>query len=514
MKKKILALLLVAAMAVSTFAGCGNSENVEKETPETTETQEADAEEAVDPDNGEQYDVHIIYRIAPQDETQMQAVEDHINNEILPELIPNTTVSFEFIPASDYIETIKLKSAAGEKMDLMLSMASYGFTDFAAQGAFLSWNEYLEYMPETMALIPESWWDGTSIGGEIYGIPNYQITARSYAVCIDAAMAEKYNVDIDAINSLEDLETMYLEPLAAAGEYANGSISLHAPSIWVNSQAEVFEYANLEQLSNLLVVDKTNPTTVLNLFETSGASEMLTKVREWGEKGYFNFDKIDGLDEKTQMESNLVGTRIDGYQPYWEAQLKTNYNREFLVKQLSDPLVTTASVRSTMTALSYTSENPYRAAKVLDLINSNAELFNAICYGIEGVHYDFNEDGTVAPNTESGYNISNWSYQYGNTMNQYRLAGKAEDYTEKVDALNREANVGVTFGFAYDNSAVSTEWASCSAILDNYKEGFTEGKYEDVQSTLDQMNKELYAAGLQTILDDCQAQMDAWGASK
>lgn len=519
--KKLFAMLLAVAMVLSMFAACGNTQTTpETSAPassskETTPAAQPDAEtEAVDPDDGEPYDVHIIYRISPQDEAATQAVLDHINNDILPDLLPNTTISFEFIPASNYIEQIKLKAASGEKMDLMLSMASYGFADFVADGAFQPWDEYLDYLPNTLDIIPDGWLDGTTIGGHIYGIPNYQITARSMAVSIDEDMANKYNVNIDDIDSLEDLADEYMAVLAENGEYANGSIMFEAPYVWVNSQAERFAYNGLEQISSLLVVETDEPTVVKNMFETDGVKNNLTMIRSWYDMGYSNQDNIEGLDEVTKMSQNYVGARVDGYQPYWAAQLKTNYDRNFVTKQISEPIVTTASVRSTMTVLGYTSENPYRAAKLLDLINSNEELFNAICYGIEGVNYSWNDDGTVSPIADTGYSIYNWSYQYGNTMNQYRLSGKQEDYAEQVDTLNRSAKTGVIFGFAFDNANVTTEMASCSAILDNYKKGFYNGVYEDVEATLAEMNNELYAAGLQTILDEAQSQLDAWFASK
>lgn len=519
--KKLLAMLLAVAMVLSMFAACGAGQT----TPETTtpaasskETTPADQHatetEAVDPDDGEPYDVHIIYRISPQDEAATQAIVDHINNDILPDLIPNTTISFEFIPASNYIEQIKLKAASGEKMDLMLSMASYGFTDFVADGAFQPWDEYLDYLPNTLAAIPDGWLAGTTIGGNIYGLPNPPVIARCMSVSIDADMAEKYNVNIDEINSLEDLADKYMSVLAENGEYANGAVMFEAPYVWINSQADRFAYYGLEQITNFLVVETDEPTVVKNMFETDGIKENLTMIRSWYEKGYCNQDNLEGLDEKTKMSQNYVGARVDSYQPYWDAHLKTNYDRNFVTKRISEPVVTTAATRSSMTVLGYTSENPYRAAKVLDLINSNEDLFNAICYGLEGVNYTWNDDGTVNPLADSGYCIYNWSYQYGNARNQYRLAGKQEDYYDQLDAVNNTATTGVIFGFSFDGSNVTTEMASCSAVLDNYKKGFYNGVYEDVEATLAEMNAEMYAAGLQTILDEAQSQLDAWFASK
>ncbi len=521
--KKLIALLLAMVMLLSILAGCGNTAapaetnapaaNNNGEAAETPTEPEAPVVE--DPDDGEPYEVRIMYRIAPQNEEATQAVLDHINNDILPDLLPNTTIAFDFVPASEYIQNYKLKCAAQEKMDLCLSMASYGFADFAAQGSFLPWNEYLQYMPNTMALIPEGWLEGTTINGEIYGIPNYQITARSNSVSLDNAMIEKYNVDITKIKNFEDLEEYYLKPLYEGGEYTNGSIvEPSAAALWFNSQADSFDFLGLEQIQDFLVVDTSDPKTVKNMFETEAVQNNYATIRAWADKGYFAPDNVQGMDYTTLYQENRIGLRFDGWQPYWEEHIQNTWKRDMTTIQWTEPVVTTASVRSTMTVLAYTSENPYRAAKVLDLINSNEELFNAICYGIEGVNYTVNEDGTINQLPESGYQIATWSYQIGNTMQQYLMPGKQADYNTIVDEMNRSAKLGTIFGFAFDATNVATEIASCKAVIDTYKEGFIWAKYEDVQATLDKMVQEMYDAGLQKILDEAQAQLDAWWAAK
>ena len=51
----------------------------------------------------------------------------------------------------------------------------------------------------------------------------------------------------------------------------------------------------------------------------------------------------------------------------------------------------------------------------------------------------------------------------------------------------------------------------CTGIINAYN--FMDGEV-DIDSTLEEFNKQLYAAGLQDIIDEKQAQLDAWLASK
>lgn len=46
----------------------------------------------------------------------------------------------------------------------------------------------------------------------------------------------------------------------------------------------------------------------------------------------------------------------------------------------------------------------------LNLINTDPVLYNMACFGIEGVHYTLNENGTVTSNEAAGYNLIQIGY--------------------------------------------------------------------------------------------------------
>ena len=64
-------------------------------------------------------------------------------------------------------------------------------------------------------------------------------------------------------------------------------------------------------------------------------------------------------------------------------------------------------------------------------------------------------------------------------------------------------------GMALDTSKVSAQIAAVKAVVDQYKPSFNAGVL-DVDAEYQNFIDALYAAGMQDILDEYQAQLDAW----
>ena len=280
-----------------------------------------------------------------------------------------------------------------------------------------------------------------------------------------------------------------------------------------NAQAEAFAMAGLEQIAEFVVVDNDDPTKAICLYEAEGAIEVWQMVADWRAKGYFDPDGFEGMDEATLLTNKMYASWGGHDIPGKEDTYNINYNRNIIRHDAFTGSVSTAAVRSTMSCLGYTSENPARAAKFFNLMYSNADLFNAVCYGLEGVNYTVNDDGSIHTLPDSGYAISTWTYQYGNTALQYRPEGRDEKAFYGWVEENENAGFTNLFGFSWVNTDVQNEIASCKAIIDLYTQGLKDGSYTDVAATMKELCDQLYAAGLQTVLDNCQAQLDAWLAA-
>ena len=88
-------------------------------------------------------------------------------------------------------------------------------------------------------------------------------------------------------------------------------------------------------------------------------------------------------------------------------------------------------------------------------------------------------------------------------------------YAEKVAEAykNENAEKSLALGFQFDSSKVADQITACTNVVAQYYTPLMYGEV-DIDSTLEEFNKQLYAAGLQDIIDEKQAQLDAWLASK
>jgi hypothetical protein len=55
------------------------------------------------------------------------------------------------------------------------------------------------------------------------------------------------------------------------------------------------------------------------------------------------------------------------------------------------PRFTLSVTANSLTAIPATCKNPERAMMLIEAINTNVELFNLLCYGIEGTHWNWED---------------------------------------------------------------------------------------------------------------------------
>lgn len=84
---------------------------------------------------------------------------------------------------------------------------------------------------------------------------------------------------------------------------------------------------------------------------------------------------------------------------------------------------------------------------------------------------------------------------------------------DQMKKKNENAEKSLALGFQFDSSKVADQITACTNVVAQYYTPLMYGEV-DIDSTLEEFNKQLYAAGLQDIIDEKQAQLDAWLASK
>ena len=89
------------------------------------------------------------------------------------------------------------------------------------------------------------------------------------------------------------------------------------------------------------------------------------------------------------------------------------------------------------------------------------------------------------------------------------------DRWERTAEWNANAIPSSLLGFNYDTSKYPTEIANCQAVVNEYHKVFMAGAYgADTMKYYDEFIEKLNAAGVDTVIADKQAQIDAFLADK
>jgi putative aldouronate transport system substrate-binding protein len=517
--KKLLALSLVFVM-VFALAACATKKPSETPAPQTqTETvNETTQVPTLEP-------AKLSYYIVASEQPALKEVNKYFNE--LVEKRINATVDIKLLDWGAYDQKMKVTIAAAEEFDLCWTAP--GFNDFysnVAKGAFLPLDELLKKVaPKTYAGVPADIWDAAKVNGKIYGIINYQIMSTAYGFAVQRDIATKAGVDYSKIKKYSEIE-----PFMAAAKANNDKIALgysNTMDPFVNA-APMHGFDPVGDLKSpgwIKYSDKT--LTVQNQYESKEFTDLVTTMRKWFNAGYMRKDAATTKDFGADLKSGKYAVIFPSY--LWSDTTKFDTSDISLKNQtggirhyskmLTKTIVSTERAAATLTGLSVTSKNPERAMMLVELLNSDENVYNALVWGKPGVHFKkvdiTRADGAhqqVEQIKGSGWEMGGaMSWEFGNVSNQWLDAADspAKDWLE----ANAQALKSPTLGFTFDATKVTNEIAQCNQVVSEYLSGLTSGSI-DPDKYLKEFRDKLKAAGAEKIIAEKQAQINVWKANK
>jgi putative aldouronate transport system substrate-binding protein len=458
--------------------------------------------------------VTLNYYYLGDAQPDVQLVQDAMNK-ILNKKI-NADISLHAVSSGDYQAKLQIMISAQEDFDMCFTSSwLLNFGQQAAKGAFADITSLLpKYAPKTYASLKPTLWNAAKLNGKIYAVINQQIFARQSGFALSKALVDKYSFDYKSVKKYSDLDPLLASVKAA--EPKNSACQL--VNIYTDSQALSSFYYDYQWDSiggtNIPGVAKStekNPK-VFDEYESQEFKDLITTSLNFVKKGYIPADKL--THSGTWDAGEQVATELTTYKPGIESEMKSQFGgKDVYCVAIGNPLITTDNVNATMTAVSATSKNPERALQALELINTDKQLYNLLCHGIEGIHYTKISDNVIKAVDKSKYN-PNSDWAFGNQFNGYLLEGQAADAWDQTKKLNDDATISTLFGFIFNQDNVKTEVANCQAIVKEYIPGFLCGLYGDkTDAKLAEFISKLKAAGMDTLIAEKQKQVDAFIAS-
>ncbi|THF73341.1 ABC transporter substrate-binding protein [Cohnella fermenti] len=483
--KKTMAAICTVPLVLSLLAGCANSNgelnggNAAASTEPSGSPETSETAQSLDP-------VQLTwYYPLTQQQADQQMVEDEVNKYIKDKI--NATVKLMPVSVGDYVQKMNTVLAAGEEFDILWTGYLLHTEVLASKGALQPLDELLTNdAPELKAAVPQVIWDGLKIDGQLYGIPNQQISAFRNGVLVQKRFADKYNLDVSSIKKMEDLEP-FLEQIKQNEPdiipYGNFGSQYypHSPNWSVPVGSDYHFFVKKGDTSYQLL---NYPEEDLDAYRLAS---------KWYKAGYIYKDA--GTSKMTDFEPQgliaVLGSTTLKPGIEQDEQAKNGGN-EVIAIPLED-WYTNGYSDSTNQAISRTSRNPESAMMFLNLVNTDKTLYNLLINGIEGVHYDKISDDVIKAKDGSRY-APNMDWVFGSVFNSYLKEGQSATIWEETKKINETAEVNPIGGFKFNSEPVSTELANLNAVWGEYKQGLATGTL-DFDTTWPKLQERLKKAG-------------------
>lgn len=505
--KKVIALFLSLIMVFGMVA-CGQQEAA----PEAKE--ETSAPAAV-PENSEKVEgpetsteeerepVTLKFYCWASEQPDQQAVFDKLNEYFQEKY--NTTVDFQFISAT-FNDKMSMVINSGEEFDACFtSNWANDYVSGVSKEAFVDITDMLNDFPGLYNAMPEAYWTAATIDGRIYAVPNIQIAARSASMCFKSEQFETLGLTDEEVQSWGNSLLNFTEYLQAAKDL-DGSMFSGVPS---DALANWCGYEFLGSVNNGAAVKLDDPTcTVVNFFETPEFKAVCDESRALHEMGLMDGQcMVDGEYFNSQRKAGRISLYFAGtYKPGIDQSETLQFGIPVHNVQASTPVLTTGGIIATMWGISTSSKYPERTMEIIELLLTDPYVMNLISYGIEGIHYEV-QDGLVSMISDAGYNPG-VSWAFGNTFLTTPMVGQEPDVWEETRVLNETADVSRLMGFSYSNANVQAEVANVASVVDEYT--VLRSGQVAVEETLAEFLNKMDTAGIDAIIADAQAQVDAF----
>lgn len=439
-------------------------------------------------------------------------------NEIIEPAI-GMKLDLRYIDSASFTEKMKLKMASKDPYDLAFTGYVNNYRTAVRMGGLY---DITDLVSETGLdqEIESFYLDAARVDGKLYGIPNVQVVSHPTDLEIRQSLAEDCGI-VDLFYSLEEKSNIHstMEDLQEAAKiYDELFATVHEkhPELYTWHPGTMpFSAAVYENLSGGMVIRRDGTSTkILNLYETEEWKLSVQKVREWYENGYIRSDIASNSSATTTEEKKKIAFVNGTWKPGQEAIQISQQGEPNLSAKLYQPYTGGDTILATMVSVGANSKHPKEAVELIKLMNTNSELFNLICWGIEGEHYTKNEDGTVTMIEDSGYfNIGPYAWKYGNQFNGFVQEGQPADVWDQTRTMNSESDKSPLLGFVPDYTPVETELANVTNVESEYGARKSYGT-EDMSVWYDEYMSKLKAAGIDKLIAEIQSQYDAWLATK
>ena len=508
MKKKLLSMLLVAAMAVTLLAGCGSNEDANEGGDTQGETNENtdDGDDAQEPSGDV---VTLTFANNGAEPACQDQVKDAINEKLLAD---GLNIQVEFVYLEDYWNTLAMNIAGGEVYDLAWAHSST-LADLVGRQIYQPIGDALDSVGQDLkAKTPDYVLKGGTINGEIYAIPRViPTTGFNNTFDVRKDLMDKYG--IEEITTIEQLEEYFQAVLDnEEGMYPYSGVNINPmTTVYAN-----YHFILGDGISAMYVDPEDPELTVKNFWASDEFVEIMNKRMEWVEKGYLQSDTSTFQNADSGFENGVVAAvdsnvmrvseRVDGMKNTLPEAVPYTVMLEPETRYIF-------SAGDNMLAVPSTSEHVEEAVKLIQWFKTNQENYDLWSYGVEGVNYNLNGEAVDVSGIDSAnvYSPNVWMW---NDLDMARFsANYPQDQLDRLMTWDDNSQQSPLLGFVLDQSEIGAECSQIQAVMTEYANNLLSGMV-DVDDVRDEFLQALSDAGIDKVIEETQRQVDEFVAAQ
>lgn len=494
MKKKLVALMLCAALLVSAVSG------------------------ALAQSSGDVTKLVMMFMTWTGAPADTQAVQDAINAITVEKL--GIEVDLQISDVGAYRQSVQLALSGGEQVDLLTTIL-LNYPSLVAQGYLsdLEENNLLTtYGAGIVSSVGQAYIDACRVGGKLYGLPNNRDMAQGRgcaAVATEYLDGIGYQVPADQKNS--EIVKISLDELNDI--YARLHVQYPSLEVYRPVKLSMQQFSNVDFLGGSsfgVLTDYGSSMDVVNLFDTDFYRAYCQRIYGYNQKGYISPDATTDTTAVTELvKAGTLMSYTTGGKPGIRQQETNMCGRPMTIFQTLDNYISSNAVAQFPWTIPINTVNAEKAMTLLNEFYTNPALANLLSWGIEGKHYKVLDTGLI--DFADGVNAGNatWNPSVGwempNEYITYVWNGNALDLWKQLADFNTSAKKSLASGFTFDSTNTATELTAVQNVYDEYLMSLEYG-FVDPATGIPEMNAKMMDAGLQKIIDDKATQLAAWAA--
>lgn len=411
----------------------------------------------------------------------------------------DTTQVEEELETNEYgVSVLKYPEIGEEQIDIVYIQGFDHLNNLVKANKLINLNEHISNTGRAKILtdvISDSLFKYTKINGNTYAIPNNRIVGEYTYLLVNKDVVGG-DANGDGTVSPDELKGTYFNfndintffDCSDVIEYIKANRSDLVPVLEKFDNPYVYYWDDDTDFSILgskatfgsQKASANDQYAMRNIFSIKDFTEFELMMKKYETNGYFAADAT-----KVKEDQNFGVAVLSG-----DSSIIDQYSDKYYVKVISTPTLTNQNVFTSFFGISTYSKNVDRALEVITMLNTDSELRNVLQYGVDGVHYELNENDRVERfNNDYIMNLEDT----GNVFVAYPEEGMKDDIWEQGVKSNLDIRVHALTGLWIDWLNVDKD---ILANLDNVSKSFKDrmdacATVEDLQAFFDTAKTEV-----------------------